>query len=730
MDLDQLADPLDTASEGGEAVFMTDDELAALLAGHESQAVGYYTSEIADEQALSLDYYYGRPFGDEQAGRSQVVDRTVQIVVDNAVAALMKPFVSSDDAVVFEPRGPEDEEAAKQATEYVNYVFQVDNNGFLLMHNWFKAACLEKLGIVKVWWEDSETRRAERLEGLDAAQLELVMAGGEDYEVVGGPYQDGEGFFAVDIERWIKDGRTRCVTVPSEEFLISAYARDIETAEYAAHKPSNITRSDLIELGLDPVVVDGLPAMSSDTEYESRAQSRWEDESFDSGRSALGVGNDKSRDRIALLDEYVLVDFDGDGIAERRRILRVGNEILLNEEVDDNPFALLCPVPMPHKVYGQSLADQTRDLQRISSVLWRQTLDNLYLANNPKIEVPQAAATADGATYDDLQDNAPGGFVRTATGGLINPLTIPFVADKSFPMLSFVEAQQEARTGISRQGQGMDPDALDASGQKTAAQVTVEEDGRNARAELIARIFAETGVKRLFRLILKLLVQHQPRERMIRLRNQWVPIDPRGWNTEMDLVVTVGLGVGSKMEQIAKADSVLQTMAEIVQSPFAAMVGPQQAYHAVSRKLNAAGVKDVENYLVDPESQPQQEQQPDPEMVKAQMEAQQAREELEYEKVKAGAQIELERAKADAKLMIERERNEQKMMLEAEKFQQQQDLAAAKAEFEAGLAERQFQFEQQLAQQKMAFDQEQARKQSEAETDAIPNNRPGGDLDK
>lgn len=711
--------PLDMASEGGEAVpvGMTDDELAALLAGHESQAVGYYTSEIADEQALSLDYYYGRPFGDEQAGRSQVVDRTVQIVVDNAVAALMKPFVSSDDAVVFEPRGPEDEEAAKQATEYVNYVFQVDNNGFLLMHNWFKAALLEKLGIVKVWWETSEKRRVERLERMDAVALEMLMQPSEEYEIIGGPYQDDDGLFAVDIERIIKDGRTRCVTVPSEEFLINAYARDIETAEYTAHKPSNITRSDLIELGLDPEVVDGLPAISSDTEYESRAQSRWEDESFDSGRSAIGAGNDKSRDRIGLLDEYVLVDFDGDGIAERRRILRVGNEILLNEEVDDNPFALLCPVPMPHKVYGQSLADQTRDLQRISSVLWRQTLDNLYLSNNPKIEVPQAAATADGATYDDLQDEAPGGIVRTAQGGLLNPLTIPFVADKSFPMLSFVEAQQEARTGISRQGQGMDPDALDASGQKTAAQVAVEEDGRNARAELIARIFAETGVKRLFRLILKLLVQHQPRERMIRLRNQWVPIDPRGWNTEMDLVVTVGLGVGSKMEQIAKADSVLQTMAEIMQTPFAAMVGPQQAYHAVSRKMNAAGVKDVENYLIDPENQPQQQEQPDPEMVKAQMEAQARAAELQAKQQEAAITLQLKQEENAAKIQLMREEAAAKLELEDRRQQS-----------EAALALRQQDFEMEMAREQMALQREQASHKASLDESAMSKKREGGSL--
>ena len=715
--------PLDDVSAGGEAASMTDNELASLLAAHEAQAVGYYTSEIADEQAMSLDYYYGRPFGDEQEGRSQVVDRTVQIVVDNAVAALMKPFVSADDAVVFEPRGPEDEETAKQATEYVNYVFQVDNNGFLLMHNWFKAALIEKLGIVKVSWETSEDVRPERLEHLDASQVELLMAGGSDYEVTGGPYADQDGLYAIDIARRVKNGCVKLDTVPSEEFLIAPYARDIESAEYTAHKPNNITRSDLIDMGLDPEVVEGLPAASSDPVYESRSQARYGDETYDSGRGNTGVGNDPSMDRIALLDEYVRVDFDGDGIAERRRIVRVGDEILLNEEVDDNPFAILCPIPMPHKVYGQSVADQTRDLQRISSVLWRQTLDNLYLANNPKIEVPKAAATPDGATYDDLQDAAPGGIVRTAQGGLINPLAVPFVADKSFPMLSYVEQQQEARTGISRQGQGMDTDALKASGQKTAAQVSVEQDGRNARVELIARIFAETGIKRLFRLVLRNLVKYQPRERMIRLRNQWVPVDPRGWNADMDLVVTVGLGVGSKMEQIAKADSIIATMAEVVQSPFASMIGMPQAYHAIARKLNAAGVKDVENYLISPEDQPPQQEQPDPEMVEAMAEAQQAKDDLAFEKMKASVQIELEREKANAKLIIEREKNEQKMLLEAAKARQAQVLADAKAAFEADLAERQFQFEQDLAQQKMRFDQER-----QEETDAIPNNRPGGDL--
>jgi hypothetical protein len=716
-----MADYMDAepqeASAGSGA--MSDDELASLLAAHETQAVGYYTSEIADEQAQSLDYYYGRPFGDEQAGRSQVVDRTVQIVVDNAVAALLKPFVS-DDAVAFEPRGPEDEESAKQATEYVNYVFSVDNGGILLLHNWFKAALLEKLGIVKTWWEDSEETRVERLEGLDGAQVELVMGGGDDYDVIGGPYKDEGGLFAIDVSRKIKDGCVKIITVPSEEFLISPYSRDIETAEYVAHKPSNMTRSDLIDMGMDKVVVDGLPAASADTEFESRSQSRWEDESFTSGRSGQGVGNDASRDRIAVLDEYVLVDFDGDGIAERRRIIRVDNEILFNEEVDDNPFALICPVPMPHKVYGQSLADQTRDLQRISSVLWRQTLDNIYLSNNPKIEVPVAAATADGATYDDLMDPAPGGIIRTQQGGLLNPIVVPFVADKSFPMLEYIDQQQEARTGISRAGQGLDPNALRGSGQMTATQVAQITEGKNARTELIARIFAETGVKRLFRLILRMLIKYQPRARMIRLRNQWVQIDPRGWNADMDLAVTVGLGVGSKAEQIGRADSVLETMAMVGQSPFAQMIGPEQAYHAVGRKLAATGIKDVENYLVDPKNAGPQPEKPDPEMAKVMAEQQLAQAKMEFEQQMGAMKLQMQQQEGALKIQLAREQAEAEAQL-----------ARDKAQFEAQLAEQRMAQELELAERRMAMEESLTeRKASIAEKQALSKNRPGGDLDK
>lgn len=712
MDENEMPEPQEETSAGSGA--MSDSELAALLSAQEAQAVGYYTSEIADDQAISLDYYYGRPFGDEQAGRSQVVDRTVAIVIDNAVAALLKPFVSSEDVVVFEPRGPEDEEAAKQATEYVNYVFQVDNNGFLLLHNWFKAALLEKVGIVKCWWEESEQKKTERLEGLDAQQVELVLSQAEadDYKIVGGPYQDDEGLFAVDIEREVKDGRARIITVPSEEFLIAPYARDIESAEYVAHKPSNFTRSDMLDMGFEAEVVEGLPAANADASYDPRSFARFGDERFDSSRGAIGVGNDKSRDLIALVDEFVLVDYDGDGIAERRRIIRVDQEILFNEEVDENPFAVLCPVPMPHKVYGLSLADQTRDIQRISSALWRQTLDNLYLANNPKIEVPVQAVTPDGATYDDLMDPSPGGIIRTQAPGLLNAFAVPFVADKSFPMLAYAQQQSEARTGIGLTGQGMDTNALRGSGQMTATEVAQISSGKNARVEMIARIFAETGVKRLFRLLLKMMVNHQPRARMIRLRNKWVQIDPRGWNADMDMIVTVGLGVGSQAERMAQAGEAASTIAELGMSPFGSLVGPEQVYHAVKRKLNAAGIKDTENYLSDPSQQQPQEPKPDPAMLKMQAEQQNAQ-----------AKLQLERDKAEADMQIQQAKNEATIQMEREKAQLQAELAHQKAQAEFDLAHQKMQMEVDLAREKMAMDA--ALSQPD---DGLQTYRAGGDL--
>lgn len=692
---------------------MSDGELASMLEGYAAQAVGTEWDEIADQQEKAINYYYRRPFGDEQAGQSQVVDGTVAVVIDNALAAVLKPFVSADDVVAFAPRGPEDEDQADQATEYVNYVFNCDNDGFLILHNWFKDALLTKIGIVKSWWEDTSYIRPETTM-VDA--MGLMMAR-EDPEYAG-EQDNGDGTYAASFSRLVKDGRVRVEVIPPEEFKVSPFARTIETAPYSAHAPKNVTRSDLLEMGFDAGVVEGLPAYTGEGYDSGREDARYQDERYGGADRQLSSVQ-PSQDLIALNEEYIRVDYDGDGVAELRKVFRVHDTILLNEEVEESPFSLLCPVPMPHKVYGLSLADQVLDLQRISSVLWRQTLDNLYKSNNPRPVIPEGSERSDGSTLDSLADSAPGAAIYEGRVP-IRYESVDFVADKSFPMLEFVQQQQEERTGVSRAGQGLDTNALKKSGQMTATEMAMIQGGKNARVEMIARIFAETGVKRLFKSILKLVVRHQPKERMIRLRNTWVEVDPRGWNPDMDLQISVGLGVGDKTEQMAQASGVLDTMERVAASPFAALVNPEKVYNALKRFYHASGIKNVDEYLVDPAQMPEQQEQPDPEMVKVQQEAARDAAKLENERQTSAAKVELMREEAAAKLQLQREEAAAQQQLAREKAQFEAQMEVERQEREFELAERRMQMDESLAQRK-ADTQERA---------ALSKNRPGGDLDK
>lgn len=701
----------ETADELADGEAMSDDELLALLGQHEAQAVGYEpggNDEISAAQEKAINYY-NRIMDDvpAQEGCSKVVDGTVQVVIDNALAAILKPFVSSDETVRFIPRKEEDVELADQATEYVNYVFNTDNHGFLILHDWMKDALLSKLGVVKVWWEDEP--RLETVQTVIADELHA------EYLRAQPNYLGEEGGIAFHGQE-VQDGMVRIENVPPEEFRVSSFSRSVQTAIYAAHVPRNVTRSDLIEMGFDPEIIENLPADTESINDNMVRTARYADENItDSSVTA----SHSSQDIMALRDEYVRIDYNGDGVAELRRILRVGDVILLNEEIEESPFATLCPIPMPHKIYGLSLADLVIELQKINTVLWRQMLDNLYKSNNPRPVVGRSAHLPDGSTADSLSDNAPGAAIMVDDINGFRFDAVPYTAGASLPMLEVVGNMIEERTGISRAGQGLDSNALRKSGQMTATEMAMIQGGKNARVEMMARIFAETGVKRLFKLILGLVTKHQPRERMIRLRNEWVPVDPRGW-PEMDLEVSVGLGIGEKSEQIAQADSVLQTMAELIVSPFAHMVTEKNVYNAVKRKYNAAGIKDVDEYIDEPEEEQVDEngnpvpkpEKPDPEQMKA----------------------EAEMALQQAKIQGEQQLAQVRLQIQQQELQAKHELARAQAEFEAQLARDKAQFEADLAEQKLMMEERLAERRMQmaerASEATISKNRPGGDLDK
>lgn len=643
---------------------MDDGELVSILGQYEVTSIGYHgaDNEITAAQEETLNYYNG--FMDDlpaQDGQSGVIDHTVALVVDNALSAILEPFVSSDETVRFMPRTQEDIEAADQATDYVNYVFNNDNPGFLILHNWFKDALLSKLGVVKVWWQEDNRFEGQRVM-LDPANADIVR---------NSPGYAGEQDGVAYIGQYVPDGRVRVECVPPEEFRIAAGARDIEDSPYTAHVPTNYTRSDLLEMGFDPEIIEGLPAHPYTGEDNTLRDARYEDENYHDARID---SPHKPNDRIAVRDEYVKLDYDGDGVAELRRIIRVDTTILLNEEVDENPFATLCPIPMPHKIFGHSLGDRARQEQKIGTVLWRQTLDNLYKSNNPRPIIGEGALLDDGSTEDSLEDNAPGAAIHVRDLGQFQLSdAVRFTADKSFPMMELLDKKVEENTGISLAGQGLDTNALRKSGQMTATEMAMISEGKNARTKMIARIFAETGVSRVFRLIFNLVVANQPRERIVRLRNKYVPVDPRNW-PEMDVSISVGLGIGDKGEQIGQASTVLETMERLGDTPFASLIDADKVYNGVKRLFTAAGVKNTDDYLNNPAESPPAA--PGPSEAELAMQAQMAESQqkiaLQREEMMAKARIKMFEAELD--FALSRATNAQEAQLAYDKLLMEYDL--------------------------------------------------------
>ena len=328
---------------------------------------------------------------------------------------------------------------------------------------------------------------------------------------------------------------------------------------------------------------------------------------------------------------------------------------------------------------------------------------------------------------------APGAVIRCKDAGQLGWASVPFTAGHSFTMLEYIARQTEERTGVQRKGNGFNAEALKKNSPHTATQAAIDENSRNERAEMIARIFAETGVKRLFKLVLGLLVRHQPRERVIRLRNEWVPMDPSGWSAEMDVTISVGLGIGNKAEQIGQAQTVLEAMERLAATPYAYLVGPGHVHKAVRRLYNAAGIKNVDDYLGDPEQLAPPEPRPDPKAAEAAAKIQIEQARLQARMQSDAATQQAQAATAQGRMQLEQAQAQFRAMLDQHKAAAEQQLAAARAQFEAQLA---------MAESRAQLELERERLQIQRELGAakvaagvaggrrarMRRNRPGGNL--
>ena len=642
---------------------ITDEELITRIRSEVTGSLGYMGDTISQQREQAMSYYYGLPFGNEVDGRSQYVDSTVQDTIEWIKPSLMRVFASGDEMVKFTPHGTEDVPMAKQATDYVNYVFTKDNPGWEILYSWFTDALLSKNGIVKVWWEEYEEEQREEYHNLDEVSLMALISDDnveviEHTEVTTGdqPYHD------LVIKRKDYDGRIKIENVPPSEFLIARESKNIQDSRFVCHRVLK-TLSELREMypdeNLDPEDLGGggedMTAFSSERleRYNfDKSATYWE------GWGDAEFGEEEGLKTYWLYESFLRTDYDDDGITELRKICSVGNKILANEEIDKIPFVSITPVKIPHKFFGLSVADLVMDLQLMKSTLMRNLMDNMYNQNFGRYAVLEGQAN-----LDDLLTQRPGGVVRVKSPQAVTPLATPALEPYSFQMLEYLDGVREARAGVSKMSQGLDENAL--TSHTTATAVNAVMGAAQSRVELIARNFAETGVKDLMICIYELLHKHQDKERMIMLRNEWVPVRPDVWRDKYDCTVSVALGSGNKDQQMMHLSQMLSFAGEAMKGGLP-IVSMQNMYNLGASLVKAMGFQNVSDYLTDPSQMPQQQEEgPSPEEQAKLLEAQVKQEEL---KIKAAeVQIKAQKLQQEQqKLQIDTSLKQQEINIERE----------------------------------------------------------------
>jgi hypothetical protein len=616
-------------------------ELVSRIRQEISDSLGY-DGEISVQREKAIKYYYALPFGNEVEGRSQYVDSTVQDTVEWIKPSLMRVFASGDEMVKFSPHGPEDVESAKQATDYVNYVFTKDNPGWEILYSWFHDALLQKNGIIKVWWDEYEDPQREEYRNLGELEFEYLIAD-EDVEVIehtevaGNEVEGIETYHDVVIKRTSYNGKIKVENVPPDEFLISREAKGIQDARFVCHRVKKTVSELRIMYPDDDFDVGELGAGYNEEVYNAERMARYEfDDSFSWG-DGLNENGEEALREYWLHESFIKTDYDDDGIAELRKVCTVGDYIFSNEEIDKVPLISITPLKIPHKFFGMSVADLVMDLQLIKSTLMRNLMDNAYNQNFGRYAVLEGQAN-----LDDLLTQRPGGVVRVKSPNAVMPLATPPLQPESFQMLGYLDEVREARTGVNKNTQGINADAL--TSHTTATAVNAVMTNAQSRVELIARQFAETGVKELMYCIYELLVKNQDKERMVMLRNEWVPIRPDMWDDKMDCTVSVALGNGSKDQQMSHLSQMMQFASQAMQGGLP-IVTPENMYNLGAALIKAMGYQNVDDFLTKPP--PPQPQQPSQEEQLAQMEMQVKQKELEIKA--ADVQVKMQKIQMDAK---------------------------------------------------------------------------------
>jgi hypothetical protein len=712
---------------------MTEDSIKALVDSELSQCFGGVQSgRLSEERRRAMYYYYGIAKDDlappDIDGRSSFVDTTVRNQIEWMVPQLMKTFCSAESVVEFTPTKEGDDEKAKQATDYINYLFYKKNDGYQQLQTAIRDALLQKAGILKIWWDNRVEESREEYKGMsdiDLAQMadddeiepieqtsyideedaqdrakaleELTGQLAQVQQVVASePQQMGQPspqvqqamqaaqqiamqieqinqtppkmLYDVSYKRTKKAGKLCIEAVPPEEFLISRKAKKISDGFMKGHRVRR-TISDLKAMGYENV--DNISSDDMEGAYGTEFTER---NDFDDDMSTLVDNNDSidpSMRLVWLTEMYMQVDYNGDGIAEWRKIVKAGDQLLENVECDGPPFAALIPITLPHRFFGLSIADLGIEPQRLQTQLIRSMLDNQFLQVNGRYFAVEGQVN-----LDDLLTSRPGGVVRIKNQGAVGRLDqAQGDTQGAMQMLEWMQDFTENSTGWTRRSQGTGPSAMQA---QTATGMNIITNRDDMRLDLIARNFAEGGITDMFRLMLKLVCQYQDREEIVNISGQFVQINPREWKNQFLLNVNVGLGTNNKEQQAQHLMGLLQIQREALQIGVAT---PENIYNSAKLYAEALGQKSADKFFSDPSKAPPKPPEPNPEMIKLQGQMQ-----LEDKKLQADVQKhQAEQVIREKELQQQAEARMQELQMEAQKQSQQAQLDMQERQHKAEL---------------------------------------------
>ena len=638
-----------------------------------AQAVDFVESEITNDRIKAQRYFDGEVDIGYEDGRSKVVATKVRDTVRSVKPSIMRVFLSTAKPVEFMPKGPEDVATAEQATQYIHYVF-TKNDGYRVLNDAIHDALIKKTGIVKAYWESWEDAEIYTYDNLTDQEY-MLLASDDTVDILEHSMEmsmsmDEFGMevesptHAMKISKRTPNGKMRLDSVPPEEFFINAQARNIDDAYIVAHR-TEMTVGDLVEMGYDFEDVynfDSLSGGSDIHDAEVFERQGYSSDDYDDQEQ------DVSMRLVAVTEAYMKIDADGTGVPVLHRLICGGTnyKLLDFEPWDEVPFAVFEVDPEPHTFFGRSIADLVMDDQDAATSILRGVLDNVAMTNNPRIGIVDGAVN-----IDDVLNNEIGAIVRMRQAGAIQDLSVPFAAGQTLSALTYVDQTVENKTGVSRASMGLDPDAMQST-TRAAVQNTIQMQA--GQIEVMVRNLAD-GMKRLFGIMLRTAIKYTDEEQAMRVNGQFVQVDPRVWQADMDIGINVGLGTGREEEKQQALMQAFQIQQQIYTQygPFNGMVSLTNIRNTLSDMLAASGIRNSDRYFapITPEieqqllamqqqAQAQQAQGTDPnqaflaaEQMKAQAQMQSDMAKLQLEQQKLAMEDDRKRDQMDQDLLVD-----------------------------------------------------------------------------